>query len=203
MMYEYSGPSTYVALHQHLLSYPPPLLPPSRPYESELSSSIVALSLHPTLEAALHILNADLPSAHSLVRHMQAAPAFEGMLLNAILHRIEGDYNNARAWYRDVRESEVFDYVWPMAEEASVLIDAVEQLRVDGAGERSRLEYQSRKEIESLIRWCELRFGTNPLPDPMRPTGPTGPTGAWVRPTERTRPIADDMVASNRGYRQF
>ena len=190
----YSRPSTYPALHQHLLSYPPPLLPPSRPYESDLSDSIAALSLHPTLEAALHILNADPRSAHPLVLHMQAAPAFEGMLLTGILHRIEGDYDNARAWYRDVRESDVFRFVWPKAEDASDLIDAVEQLKLDGAGERSWLEYQSRKEMESVMHWCERRFGINPLPDP---------TGAWLRPTERIRRTADDMVAGNRGYRQF
>jgi hypothetical protein len=61
--------------------------------------------MHPTLEAALHILNADLPSAHFLVRHMQAPPAVEGMLLHAILHRCEGDIENARAWAGDVKDA--------------------------------------------------------------------------------------------------
>ena len=33
---------------------------------------------------------------------MQAPPAVEGMLLHAILHRVEGDWDNARAWLEDV-----------------------------------------------------------------------------------------------------
>ena len=81
-----------------LLRHPAPVLPPPCVLSQSLSGPIAALSLHPTLEAALHILNRDLPSAHFLVRHMQAEPAFEGMFLHGILHRVEGDYDNARAW---------------------------------------------------------------------------------------------------------
>jgi len=33
---------------------------------------------------------------------MQAPPRWEGMLLHALLHRSEGDTENARAWYSDV-----------------------------------------------------------------------------------------------------
>ena len=54
----------------------------------------------------------DLPSAHFLLRHMQAAPAWEAMYLHGILHRIEGDLGNARAWYGDVETSKVFTWVW-------------------------------------------------------------------------------------------
>ncbi|OCT55001.1 hypothetical protein CLCR_03157 [Cladophialophora carrionii] len=54
----------------------------------------------------------DLPAAHFLLRHMQAAPAWEAMYLHGLLHRIEGDLDNARAWYGDVKESEVFKWVW-------------------------------------------------------------------------------------------
>lgn len=76
------------------------------------SSRISELSLHPVLESLLHVLNLDLPSAHFLLRHMQAAPAYEAMYLHGILHRIEGDLDNARAWYGDVQDSEVFRAVW-------------------------------------------------------------------------------------------
>ncbi|KAK5061377.1 hypothetical protein LTR84_007919 [Exophiala bonariae] len=76
------------------------------------SSRISDLSLHPVLESLLHILNLDLPSAHFLLRHMQAAPAYEAMYLHGILHRIEGDLDNTRAWYRDVQDSDVFRAVW-------------------------------------------------------------------------------------------
>ena len=83
------------------LALPPPGPPTSKP----LTPLIASLRLHPTLEAALHILNADLPSAHFLLRHMQAPPAVEGMLLHSILHRCEGDFANARAWIADVGDA--------------------------------------------------------------------------------------------------
>ncbi|KAF2269012.1 hypothetical protein CC78DRAFT_575560 [Lojkania enalia] len=69
------------------------------------NAAISALELHPTLEAALHILNHDLPSAHFVVRKMDGPPAIEAMLLHAILHRVEGDFHNARLWIADVRDA--------------------------------------------------------------------------------------------------
>ncbi|KAI6714519.1 hypothetical protein JHW43_002937 [Diplocarpon mali] len=109
------GFTSFRAIYSSLLSaHPAPLLPPANAHCAKLASQIAALQLHPTLEAALHILNADLPSAHFLVRHMQSAPAVEGMLLHGILHRVEGDLDNARAWYSDVaREgAELYARVW-------------------------------------------------------------------------------------------
>ena len=95
------------ACKHHVLSLP---VSPRKPHIS--SHIISSLSLHPVLEAALHILNLDLPAAHFLLRHMQAAPAWEAMYLHGILHRFEGDLDNTRAWYGDVEESEVFQWVW-------------------------------------------------------------------------------------------
>ena len=82
------------------------------PHDAALSDAIASLRVHPVLEAALHLLNSDLAAAHFLLRHMQAAPAFEAMYLHGILHRIEGDVDNARAWYGDVERSDVFRHVW-------------------------------------------------------------------------------------------
>ncbi|EMD87640.1 hypothetical protein COCC4DRAFT_71049 [Bipolaris maydis ATCC 48331] len=78
---------------------------PKKPQDTHLTATIADLHVHPTIEALLHILNHDLPSAHFLVRHMQAPPAVEGMLLHSILHRAEGDFNNARAWMHDVSDA--------------------------------------------------------------------------------------------------
>lgn len=132
-------PQTYDALVQVLLppSTPAPLLqPPSpsssnrpRPVHPELATAIAALQLHPCIESLLHILNADLASAHFLVRHMQAPSMLEGMFLHGILHRIEGDANNAKAWYGDVTGSGVFEYVWAQDSKAadSTLADRVNE----------------------------------------------------------------------------
>ncbi|KAL2057996.1 hypothetical protein ABVK25_001614 [Lepraria finkii] len=61
---------TFSALCTHMLTLPAPLSPPPKPTSPSLTAAISSLSLYPTLEAALHILDNDLPSAHFLVRHM-------------------------------------------------------------------------------------------------------------------------------------
>jgi len=115
-------PKTYSEVLTHLLPphTPAPVLqPPSpqntqapRPIYPSLTSTIASLELHPALETFLHILNADLASAHFLVRHMQSPPAWEGMLLHALLHRFEGHISNGRAWYTDIAGAAVLEYVW-------------------------------------------------------------------------------------------
>ncbi|KAF2031609.1 hypothetical protein EK21DRAFT_62737 [Setomelanomma holmii] len=92
-------------LTKKLLSTYRNIHPPQHSTFPALTAEISDLQLHPTLEVALHIANSDLPSAHFLVRHMQAPPAVEGMLLHGILHRAEGDFDNARAWMGDVRDT--------------------------------------------------------------------------------------------------
>ena len=91
-----------LSLH-HIISRLPKHVPisPQLP-NATLTPLISSLQLHPSIEALLHLLNSDLASAHFLCRHMQAPPAVEGMLLHAMLHRVEGDYDNARAWLGDV-----------------------------------------------------------------------------------------------------
>ncbi|KAJ9666047.1 hypothetical protein H2201_003725 [Coniosporium apollinis] len=112
-----SDSPSFQSLVSTLSALPPPLLPPGHSRLPHLTAAIASLLLHPTLEATLHLLNHDLPSAHFLVRKMQAAPAFEGMLLHAMLHRIEGDYNNARAWYADCAGAGVVGWCWADGED--------------------------------------------------------------------------------------
>ncbi|KAI9884784.1 MAG: hypothetical protein M1823_003422 [Watsoniomyces obsoletus] len=185
---------SYPELLTYLRSYPPPLLPPGTPFNTNLSDPIASLSLHPALEVGLHLFNADLVSAHFLVRHMQAPPAYEGMFLHGILHRIEGDYDNARAWYRGVCETEVFGSVWDSVDDALAFIDDVEKLKRKGQGEKIRLEEQSRREIEGVMRWSENRFGMERWEDA---------TKVWVQPGDKIRQMGQDMVTGDKGRRQF
>ncbi|KAI9831075.1 MAG: hypothetical protein M1826_003973 [Phylliscum demangeonii] len=180
-------------------TYAAPLLPPQHAHEPALSHAIASLSAHPAIEAGLHLLNADLPSAHFLVRHMQAAPAHEGMLLHGILHRIEGDYDNARAWYGDVSGSDVFARAWPGAaglEEARAWIGAVEALAQKNgrAEERAASEQRSRREIDAVLDWCLETFGAGRWEDA---------TKVWVRPGEKIQAMGTDMVSGEKGWRQF
>ncbi|GJE96646.1 hypothetical protein PsYK624_128460 [Phanerochaete sordida] len=91
------------AIYAQLRTLPAPLFHPPAPatcrdgLDPALQPAIAALLLHPALEAALHLRNHALYAAHFLVRKMQNARA--GQHLHGILHRVEGDYDNARVWY--------------------------------------------------------------------------------------------------------
>lgn len=186
---------TFSALYTHILTLPPPLTPSAKPTSANLAARISNLSLHPTLEAALHILNNDLPSAHFLVRHMQAPPAYEGMFLHGILHRIEGDYDNARAWYRNVAESDVFREVWEGGEEeARGFIGMVEGLVKKGRGKQEELERDSLREIKAVVDYCRKKFGDEAMLDA---------TEAWVKPGEDHRKMGEKMVSGGEGFRKF
>lgn len=70
---------SYNDLRKELISLKFPIhAPPPAATNTALTAAISELQRHPTLEAAFHLLNADLASAHFLVRHMQSPPAVEG-----------------------------------------------------------------------------------------------------------------------------
>lgn len=119
------------------------------------------------------------------------------MYLHGILHRVEGDYDNARAWYGDVAESEVFERVWGKnggLKGAKAFIDRVEGLRKEGRGERAVLEGESEREIRGVVGWCVERFGKGEVKDAR---------GAWSQPSEKDRQMGSDMVVGGEGWRQF
>jgi hypothetical protein len=210
----YRAPTSIIFsdLLSHLQSFPTPLTHPDKPHQPSLSDSIASLYLHPAIEALLHILNHDLPSAHFLVRHMQSPPAYEGMYVHGILHRIEGDFDNARAWYCNVCEWEGFEEFWgqaaegeggrpegkkmPKQENARMFLDSVESLvkRKAGKDARTGLEEQSRKEIDSLLGWCMRKFGTEGILDAKK---------VWVRPSEEIAKMGQDQVSGEGGRRKF
>ncbi|TVY33988.1 hypothetical protein LSUB1_G006886 [Lachnellula subtilissima] len=193
---------SYAALKRQLISKPGPVLPPPPSSASPpISHAISSLSLHPSLEAALHLLNDDLPSAHFLVRKMQAAPRWEAMMLHGILHRIEGDYENTRAWYRDVQNSEVFRLAWGREDgldRAMGFVRRVEVLRKerkikDSQQELKELQGESKREIGVVMEWCEREFGTGRWEDAR---------GVWVQ-DEKSKGKGSDMVIGGEGWRQF
>ncbi|KIW17288.1 hypothetical protein PV08_04479 [Exophiala spinifera] len=188
------------------------------------SDAISSLSVHPVLEAGLHILNLDLPSAHYLLRHMQSAPAWEAMYLHGILHRVEGDLENARAWYGDVKSTDVFKFVWDDEEEqgddrredsnsspnedagyggALRFLSQVETYKLKrcpashtttATGLEGDMTQKSQRELERFMTFCEVKFGTSPISDA---------SSVWVSMAGKNKEQAANMVTGGEGWREF
>ena len=217
--------SNYQTTKSALLSFPHDFISlPTSPVplhirqKSASTPTIASLSLHPALESALHLLNNDLPSAHFLVRHAQSGPAWECMFLHGILHRIEGDVDNTRCWYGDVKESDVFRHVWgsDAGEERDSgwqeLLKRVERWRdsvasrkgskgkmatqegLDWEKEEAELRELSLWELKKVVEFIEKKFGTAKLEDS---------TTVWVQPDKTHADKANAMIVGGEGWREF
>ncbi|EMD59174.1 hypothetical protein COCSADRAFT_255770 [Bipolaris sorokiniana ND90Pr] len=203
---------------------------PKKPQDTQLTATIADLHVHPTIEALLHILNHDLPSAHFLVRHMQAPPAVEGMLLHGILHRAEGDFNNAWAWISDVSDAcegyqpkhkdegqkldpEVAKQVGSNSQISGSLINFVYG-DDDDAGDlidaveafRKQKHGHMREEEERTIE-KRIRAEAEKVLDWCKNKFGSGvwqdATKAWVKNSEEISKISRSMVSDGKGYRDF
>ena len=145
---------------------------------------------------------------------MQAPPAHEAMYLHGILHRVEGDYDNARAWYGNVEDSEVFKTVWAdAAGTAGIagkageggawrLIDDVERLRKGSKVDKERINTEalgrrSLAEIRGVVAFCERKFGTGRVED-AREVWVLGEEGG-----EKEKTKMQEMVVGGEGWREF
>jgi hypothetical protein len=197
-----------------------------KPHDPSLSAPIASLRLHPTLEAALHLLNGDLPSAHFLVRHMQAPPALEGMLLHGILHRCEGDFPNARAWIGDVGDA-CGGWVPKRKEKGEKLDEDVRKATRGAEGiEKSLVEFvygdqgadaakrviddveRVRKEggdVDELERRIAEEMGR--VLEWCRAKFGDGEwvdaSSAWVKNSAEVQEMSNDMVSGDKGWRKF
>jgi hypothetical protein len=173
------------------------------------------------------MLNSDLPSAHFLVRHMQAPPAVEGMLLHGILHRAEGDFDNARAWISDVKDAcegyqpkkksegqkldtDVFseiqgsndrslvEFVYGTSE-PSRLIDDVEALRNKKPSQRGDGEEE---ELEKRTR-RELELVLEWCKGKFGDSEWRDASEAWVKNSKEISEMSGDMVSGGKGFREF
>jgi hypothetical protein len=194
------SPTSYHSLKTALLSYPHIFssLPTSpHPIHSTLlRNTLASLQVHPVLEAILHLLNLDLPAAHFLCRHMEAPPAEESMFVHGILHRIEGDYDNTRAWYGNVEGSACFTAVWGGKEKALRFVDEVQRWRKAGqvrGGEEERLREVSLRELLKVLEFCEGKFGVGRV---------ESATTVWV-PKKKTAEQAKAMITGGEGWREF
>ena len=203
---------------------------PKKAQDARLAATIADLHVHPAIEALLHILNHDLPSAHFLVRHMQAPPAVEGMLLHGILHRAEGDFNNARAWIGDV--SDACEGYQPKKKEQDQRLDADIEKQLGNSSHPSsssmvkfvygdqdpmalttsieafRGKKQNEKsEDEGKVIEQKIREEAEAVLEWCRSKFGDGAwedaTKAWVKNSDEINKISGDMVSGGKGYRKF
>lgn len=65
-------------------------------------------------KAALHLWNDSLQRAHDLVQHLETPT---GYALHGIMHRREGDYDNAKYWFRRAGDHPAYHYLQSRATE--------------------------------------------------------------------------------------
>jgi hypothetical protein len=154
---------------------------------------------------------------------MQAPPAVEGMLLHGILHRAEGDFDNARAWLSDVRDAcegfvpkkkkqnekldlGTFAKVGIEGEPRSLvacvygeedpagLIDDVDRLRELKEGDERDIADRIVREMQGVLEWCKRKFGEGRWEDA---------SSAWVKNSEEINEISESMTSGGEGFRKF
>lgn len=129
---------------------------------------------------------------------MEAPPAVEGLTVHAILHRIEGDYDNARAWYRDIVSDEeglkLLDKGAGGKDGALGFVDEVEALKKKKQGDKMKLGKRSLDEIMAVIKQCEERFGTEAWTDART---------AFTKSPEKNEEMKKNMIMGGEGYRKF
>jgi len=158
---------------------------------------------------------------------MQAPPAVEGMLLHGILHRAEGDFNNARAWVGDVRDA--CEGYTPKKKDAGDKLEkgVFEKTRGGEGMEKSLVEYvygdedpgtliddveafRSRKseadgeekELERRTR-KELERVLQWCKSKFGEGEWKEASSAWVKNSEEISEISKEMTSGDRGFREF
>lgn len=156
---------------------------------------------------------------------MSAPPAIEGMLLHSILHRVEGDYANARAWLADVRDA-VEGWIPKHRSDSALEKDVMQAMKLKGvASNLVQFVYEEEGEdagqlIDDVEKFrsarteadeCDVeervRRELERVVEWCRKKFGEGPwmdaSEAWVRPGEEIKKIGNDMVIGDKGWRKF
>jgi hypothetical protein len=107
-------------------------------WERSLSSQQPKLQFHGELKdlilAALWLLEGDLDQSH---RYSQKWENSNGNYWHAIMHRREGDYGNAKYWYRRVEKHPVAEQLRERLREQKELADALGELNLSSKNKSS------------------------------------------------------------------
>lgn len=168
-------PSTFPELWERLEAVTPALFP-TQPREAVISQEILYADLFPgqsgaeveLCRAGLLLWNDDLDSAHPIVQNIETPT---GSFWHAIIHRREGDFSNARYWWRRTGAHPVFDEIcdlvlhrvadFPFLDELRnaqgwepiAFTDFCERAQTTGDNSGG-LEEVQRLEMKVLLEWC-------------------------------------------------
>ena len=150
-------PRTAPELAALLLARDPlPPLVPSRVYDESLTEEIAATTGPATVKAGLYLLNDDLPRAHALAQSVEGNPL--GDYWHAIIHRREGDYDNARYWFGRVGPEPILAQIY--GHEPGAAHKMVEHCRKVGRGPDADLEQFQRDEMAQLLAFAHEHAAT-------------------------------------------
>ena len=128
-------------------SYP---LRPETPFDPSLSKAIDHLEVSDAVKAGLHMLNDDLPKAHELAQAHEGDKTHD--YWHAIVHRREGDFDNAKYWLGQVRRHPVMTRVHDGGPAAA--LGFIEKCRDATDGDRAKLESIQRRELLGLLEYA-------------------------------------------------
>jgi hypothetical protein len=145
-----------------LLSRPTPPLVPRAPWNAELAKTIDAAAKAEKasvfVTAALHLLNDDLHSTHTLVQ------AYEGNqtadYLHMLVHRREGDWSNTGYWVRRTGEHPAYATLALLSDgkrwDASAMVDLCRQANQGKPNPETAesISQLSAQEIAAALTWC-------------------------------------------------
>jgi|SRR5579859_817732 len=125
-------------------------LRPKSVHDASLTVAIDALDADDAVKAGLHLLNDDISRAHALAQEHEGDKTSD--YWHAIVHRREGDFDNAKYWLRQVGRHPVLARVHDGGPAAAVAF--VDRCRNHAAGDVTELESIQKREMLGLLAYA-------------------------------------------------
>src|SRR5258705_12686809 len=144
------APRSFSDLFDALASRPASPLRPKGPSDPALTTIIDALDTDDAVKAGLHLLNDDLERGHALAQAHEGDKTCD--YWHAIVHRREGDFDNAKYWLRQVGRHPVLSRVHDGGPSAAIVF--VDRCRDAKADDRAALEAIQKRELLGLVAYA-------------------------------------------------
>jgi hypothetical protein len=125
-------------------------LRPEAVFDPNLAAVIDLLDADDAVKAGCHILNDDLPRGFALVQHHEGDKTCD--YWRAIVHRREGDFEQAKHWLRMVGRHPVMLRVHDGGPAAAFRF--LDRCRNAGSADRAELEAVQRREMLGLLAYA-------------------------------------------------